>query len=338
MRDLTSVQLALEMAPGINLGNTLEAIPTETSWGQPPTTQATMDGFRAAGFRTVRIPVAWSQYADANDTIDAAWMARVRQVVDEARHAGLYAIVNIHWDGGWMNHPTYAQQAAINARLARFWTQIATEFRDDDDHLLFAGSNEVAVEGVYSAPTAENLAVQDSFNQTFVDTVRATGGNNRLRHLVVQGYATNIAWTVAGNHLPHDTASHRLFMELHYYDPYDFTINANSAIWQWGRRATDPAATETWADEPWVDQQFQSLKTAYADQGVAVLIGEYGAYPKAAYPEMASFLDDWTTFVTGSIHRHGLVPVWWDTGALIDRTTGAVKDATTVGLIMAAGR
>lgn len=152
MRSLTSVQLSKEMSPGINLGNTLEAIPTETSWNPTLTTQATLDGFKAAGFKTVRIPVAWSQYADANHNISATWLARVKQVVDFARNAGLYVVINIHWDGGWMNHPSYDQQAAINAKLAKFWTQIATTFQDYDDHLLFAGSNEVGMDAPIVRP------------------------------------------------------------------------------------------------------------------------------------------------------------------------------------------
>jgi len=338
MRDLTSVQLSTLMVPGINLGNTLEAIPSETSWGQPLTTQTTMDGYKAAGFKSVRIPVAWSQYADANYNISPTWMARVKQVVDYAHKAGLYAMINIHWDGGWMNHPTYDQQAAINAKLAKFWTQIATTFRDYDDTLLFAGSNEVGMDGTWGAPTAEWAAVQNSFNQTFVDTVRATGGNNAKRHLVVQGYFTNIDITTVSNTVPTDTVANRLFMEVHYYDPYDFTLNGSSNIWQWGAGATDPNAVETWANEPWVDSEFQKMKTHFVDQGVAVIIGEYGAYLKSQYPGMGTYRSAWTQYVTHSIFQHGLVPMWWDTGELIDRTTGAQKVPTLISTIVNAAK
>ncbi len=334
MRDLTSMQLSTMMSPGINLGNTLEAIPSETAWGEPLTTQTIMDAYKAAGFKTVRIPVAWSQYADASFTISASWMARVTQVVQMAHKAGLIAIVNIHWDGGWMNHPTYDQQAAINSRLTKFWTQIANNFKDYDDTLLFAGSNEVGQDNTYGPPTAEYAAVQNSFNQTFVDAVRATGGNNATRHLVVQGYFTNIDHTVATNTVPTDTVANRLFMEVHYYDPYDFTLNADSAIWQWGATATDPAATETWANEPWADTEFQKMKTRFGDQGVPVLVGEYGAYAKAKYPGMDAYAKKWVAYVTHSMVQHGLVPVYWDTGGLFDRSTGAQKDPETISLIV----
>jgi len=323
MRQLTSVQLSKEMSPGINLGNTLEAIPAETSWGNPRTTQKTMDGYKAAGYKSVRIPVAWSQYADADNNISPAWMARVTEVVGFARQAGLYVVINVHWDGGWMNHPTYDKQAAIATKLAKFWTQIANHFKDHDDHLLFAGTNEVGMEGTWQGPTPEYAAVQNSFNQTFVNTVRATGGNNAKRHLVVQGYLTNIGYTIATNTLPTDPTPDRLFMEVHYYDPYNFTLNPDSAVWQWGANATDASAGETWANEAWADEQFRKMKTHYVDKGVAVIVGEYGAYLKSKHPGIAPFRKDWIRHVTKSMASNGLVPMYWDTGGLIDRATGA---------------
>lgn len=338
MRNVTSVQLSREMSPGINLGNTLEAIPAETSWGNPLTTQATMNGYKAAGFKSVRIPVAWSQYADANNNISPTWMARVTEVVDYARNAGLYAIINIHWDGGWMNQPTYQQQAAINTKLAAFWTQIANNFKNHDDYVLFAGTNEVGMDGTWQGPTPEYAEVQNSFNQTFVNTVRATGGNNTARHLVVQGYFTNIGYTVDHAVMPSDATPNRLFMEVHYYDPFNFTLNENSTIWQWGSIATDPSATETWANEPWADQQFQRMKARFIDQGVAVILGEYGAYPKSPYPQMRTYTNYWTQYITRSIFQHGLVPMWWDTGSLFDRASGAQRDPELISVIVNAAQ
>jgi endoglucanase len=325
MRNITSLQMSAQMVPGINLGNTLEAIPSETAWGNPVPTQELMNAYKAAGFNSVRIPVAWSQYADANNNISATWMAHVKQVVDYARNAGLYVVINIHWDGGWMDHPTFDQQAAINAKITKFWTQIATAFKNYDDHLLFAGTNEVGMANTWGTPQAEWVSVQNSFNQAFVNAVRATGGNNAKRHLVVQAYQTNIDIGVASNTLPADTVASRLFFEVHYYDPFDFTINGNSSIWQWGSIATDPSATETWANESYVDAQMQKMKAKFIDQGVPVILGEYGAYAKPAYPGMQPFVDYWAQVVTHSAKQHGLVPMWWDTGALIDRTTGAQK-------------
>ena len=331
-------ELTTQMTPGINLGNTMEALPNETAWGNPVPSQALMDGYRAAGFRSIRIPLAWRPYEDAQHQIDAKWMAHVREVVDQARRAGLYVMINTHWDGGWMNHPTYDHQAAIQAQLAAWWSQIATAFKDDDEHLLFAGSNEVGVENSVAPPTPEQAAVQNAFNQTFVDTVRATGGRNATRHLVVQSFSTNIGHAIQFSTIPRDPVPGRLLMEVHYYDPYNFTINDKSAVWQWGRRATDRAASDPWADEPWVDKQFGSMKTHYVDHGVGVIVGEYGAYAKPGFPGSAPYIRDWARYVSDAIRRNGLVPMWWDTGALIDRRTGAQKDPELIQAIVGASR
>ncbi len=332
-----AMTFAATMAPGWNLGNSLEAIgsaakPTatsqETAWGNARVTQAMLTAVAAAGFRSVRIPVAWNQYADADDTIGAAWMARVVEVVGYARNAGLKVVINVHWDGGWQQ-PTYAAQAMANARLAKFWTQIATTFRDQDDTLLFAGTNEVMVTDVYSAPTPENCAVQNGFNQKFVDTVRATGGRNATRFLVVQAYNTNIDHAVSCNAtMPRDPATGRMMMEVHYYDPYDFALNEKSDIWQWGATATDPARTQAWANEAYTDAQFQKMKVAFVDKGVPVLLGEYSAIAKTEYDPAGTYRTRWDRYITASAVKHGMVPMYWDNGVTANHGSGLFDRAT----------
>lgn len=343
MRDIDSVAFTQRMGAGWNLGNSMEAIGGETAWGNPPVTLAMLQAVKAAGFGTVRMPLAWKQYADASDTIGRAWMERVVQVVGWAQQAGLVVMINVHWDGGWLQ-PTYAQQAAANTRLARYWTQIATRFRDHDDTLLFAGTNEVMKEGDYGTPTAEYAAVQNGFNQVFVDTVRATGGNNRVRHLVVQGFNTNIDHTVAFAVLPRDSASRRLMMEVHYYDPYNFALNDQSGIWQWGAGATDPAATDTWGNEAYADAQFAKMKASFVDRGVGVILGEFGAI---ARPQAGAetFRLAWNRHIARSAWTHGLVPVYWDNGVnavggfgLFDRRSGAPTQPALIRAIVDAVR
>ena len=328
MRELMSVEMSKQMSPGWNLGNTLEALPDETSWGNPRATQELMSAVKAAGFKSVRIPVSWAAHADSDDNISRQWMARVTEVVNYARNAGLYVVLNEHWDGGWQQ-PTAAKQAEVNARLAKLWTQIAQNFKNYDDHLLFAGTNEVGIKGEYGPPTAENAAVQNSFNQTFVNAVRATGGNNAKRVLVVQGYNTNIDATVANAVVPTDTAANRLMMEVHDYDPYNFTLNEKSPIWQWGAIATDPKATETWANEAYIDAQFQKMKTTFIDKGVGVILGEYSAMMKAEYPGQERYRAYWDLYVTKSAYQHGLVPFYWDSGATGNHAAGLFNRKTT---------
>jgi endoglucanase len=330
MRSMTSLQLSQLMSPGTNLGNSLEAIGGETNWGNAQITQSMMNAIKAAGFKSVRIPVSWKQYADSNDNIRADWMARVTEVVNYARNAGLYAIINIHWDGGWMNNPTYANQAAINARITKFWTQIANNFRNYDDTLLFAGTNEVMKDGDYSTPTVEYYTVQNSFNQTFVNAVRATGGNNAVRHLVVQGFNTNIDHTYNFFTVPTDSAANRLMVEVHYYDPYNFTLNTSSdTIWQWGSIATSAANTETWANEGYADAQFGKMKSRFVDGlGMPVLLGEYSAVSRLNVDSAQKYRSYWDQYITRAAFTRGAVPVYWDAGYTGDHSSGLFNRST----------
>ena len=317
------------MGIGWNAGNSLDAIGGETAWGNPLITQQLINSVKAAGFKTIRLPVAWSKFSDeSNFIIQAAWMDRVEQVVNYALNADMYVVMNIHWDNGWMQ-PTYAQQAYVNNRLNIMWTQIANRFKNYDNRLLFAGTNEVMVDGDYGTPTVEYYTVQNSFNQTFVNTVRATGGNNANRFLVVQGFNTNIDHTVNFAKVPTDTARNRLLMEVHYYDPYNFTLNTNSNITQWGKNATNPGAVETWANEAWADSQFQKMKTSFVDKGIGVILGEYGVVSRTNIGDHEGYRVYWNEYITKSAYTHGMVPVYWDNGyggnggmALFDRASG----------------
>jgi len=329
MRSLTSLQLSPSLMPGWNLGNSLEATGGETNWGNPVVTQAMLNTVKAAGFNSVRIPLSWKQYADSNDNIRADWMARVTEVVNYARNAGLYAIINIHWDGGWMQ-PTFAQQATANARITKFWTQIANNFKNYDDTLLFAGTNEVMVDGDYGTPTYEYYTVQNGFNQAFVDAVRATGGNNAVRHLVVQGFNTNIDHTYNFFTVPNDSIASRLMVEVHYYDPYNFTLNTgNDTIWQWGNIATSAPNTETWANESYVDAQFNKMKQRFIDGlGMPVLMGEYAAVARLNVDSSQRYRTYWDQYITASARQRGIVPVYWDNGYLGDHNMGLFNRST----------
>lgn len=330
MRELTSMQFSSLMSPGWNLGNALEAIDSkhpyvwgstvfqETAWGNPPATRQLFDAVKLAGFRSVRIPVSWKVYADAQDNISPQWMQRVAQVVDDARAAGLIVMINLHWDGGWMQ-PTYAAQNMAQARMRKFWQQIATRFRDYGDTLLFAGTNEVMVDGDYGAPTSEYCAVQNSYNQTFIDTVRATGGNNTWRHLVVQGFNTNIDYTLKCNAtLPHDSTAQRMMMEVHDYDPFDFAQDEKSGVWRWGS-AANPTG---WANEAYTDGQFEKLRKAFIARGIPVLLGEYSAIQRSEFDPSGSQRKYWDSYMTRAAHSRGIVPMYWDNGYTTNHQSG----------------
>jgi hypothetical protein len=202
---------------GFNLGNSLEAI-----WGYSYPSQAVFTSAANAGFNAVRIPCAWASNADASGTIDPTYMAKVKQTVDYAIGAGMYAVVNVHWDGGWFDSNIGTSlDPTLDAKYRKIWSQIATAFAGYDNHLLFAAANEPSID----SPTKMNTLM--SYYKSFVDTVRAAGGNNTNRWLMlpIQGDAS---WISA---LPTDPTPGRLGVEFHNYTPSLFTIIHTDQSW-----------------------------------------------------------------------------------------------------------
>jgi endoglucanase len=335
-----ATDVASQIGTGWNIGNTLEATGGETAWGNPLITQQLLDSVKAAGFNAVRIPCAWDGHANQSTlVIDPAWLARVKQVVDYAIGNGMYVILNEHWDGGWLeDHPTSAFQTSVNAKQQTYWTQIANTFKSYDQHLLFAGTNEVHAD--FGTPSSENITVQQSYNQTFVNAVRATGGNNASRTLVVQTYNTNMQHGLNFFTPPTDSASNRLIVETHYYDPYDFTLNPNGPCLFWG--APFPTQSNcTWAYESYVTDLFSQVRAKWVDHGIPVIIGEYGV---ATRPNLS--LDArqyWLQTINQTAAANGIKTFYWDNGvlpsqnngfALVNRQTGAITDQGALDAIM----
>lgn len=344
---LTALEATRLMGNGINLGNTLEAcdnnvgiktntpLSYETHWGQPKTTQAMIDGMKAAGFDTIRIPVAWMTNAthlyEGDYTIDADYMDRVEEVVRYARKAGMYVIVNDHWDGGW--YGMFGSENAETRALAMeaykgMWQQIAERFRDYSDYLIFESANEelggrfdensplYCSDSVVTYLTDdERYALTNEINQTFVDVVRATGGNNATRFLLIAGYGTNIDQTCDDRfQMPKDTADSKLMVSVHYYDPWSYCGASSAAsATKWG----------TVSDYEYMDQQLAKM-TKFTEAGYGVVIGEYGALPCSdglkdntlAYH--TAFLDACT--------KYDLTNCLWDCSGLYKRVSQTFAD------------
>lgn len=344
---LTALEATRLMGNGINLGNTLEAcdnnvgiktntpLSYETHWGQPKTTQAMIDGMKAAGFDTIRIPVAWMTNAthlyEGDYTIDADYMDRVEEVVRYARKAGMYVIINDHWDGGW--YGMFGSESAETRALAMeaykgMWQQIAERFRDYSDYLIFESANEELGtrfdenSPLYCSDSVvtylnddERYALTNEINQTFVDVVRATGGNNATRFLLIAGYGTNIDQTCDDRfQMPKDTAVSKLMVSVHYYDPWSY-CGASSAVsaTKWGKVS----------DYEYMDQQLAKM-TKFTEAGYGVVIGEYGALPCSdglkdntlAYH--TAFLDACT--------KYNLTNCLWDCSGLYKRVSQTFAD------------
>ena len=374
-----ALEIAPKMYPGWNLGNTLEGggtdnvytnnggLGAEKAWQGTTTTQAIIDFVAAQGFKSVRIPASWvmGHIIDADElTIDPVWMARVKEIVDYCINDGLYVLLNDHWDGGWIQG-TFKQDiseptvAANCEKMKKLWTQIAEAFKDYDEHLLFAGLNEPEAE------KEEQIKVLMTYEQAFIDAVRATGGNNASRTLVVQGPNTSIELSSQYVDMSkfEDTASKALMIEVHYYSPPQFTgvwegPNGDEPFYFWGAANHVPSGTYkkyncTWGEEAYVREQFQMMKEAFVDKGYPVILGEYGA--------------NWREFSNNSIQKkhdaslwlfhktineeaikRGIIPYVWDinnpnrygTGGImciIDRSKPAVFDTNSLdGIISGA--
>ena len=337
----TAVEIASHLGIGWNLGNSLECPGGETEWNNPKVKPKIIRAVKNAGFQTIRIPCAWDSHADPETMIiDPKWMNRVQEVVDMALDNDLFVILNSHWDGGWLEeHPFYKYQEAVNTKQAAYWTQIANHFKAYDERLLFAGTNEVHAD--YNAPTTENETVLESYQQTFIDAVRETGGNNATRTLIVQTYNTNIRHGIDYYTIPQDTVPGRLMVEVHHYDPYQFTIMNPSDFPYWS--ADDrPEGAETWSTASDIRKLFSDLKAKWPDQGVPVIMGEYGAVSRAELRDQRQIQSrlDWLRFNTSLAINSGVIPVYWDNGAkkngfaLFDRKTGKTIDPQALKAII----
>ena len=358
-----AIEIAPKMYPGWNLGNTLEGGGTDNVY--TTTTQEIIDFVAAQGFKSVRIPAAWvmGHIVDGEEgmTIDAVWMARVKEIVDYCVKDGLYVVLNDHWDGGWIQGTfkkdiTEPTVQANCEKMKRLWTQIAEAFKDYDEHLLFAGLNEPEAE------TVAQIGALMTYEQAFIDAVRATGGNNASRTLVVQGPNTSIELSSKYVDMSkfEDTASKALMIEVHYYSPPQFTgvwegPNGDEPFYFWGAANHVPSGNYmkyncTWGEEAYVREQMQMMKEAFVDKGYPVILGEYGA--------------NWREFSNSSIQKkhdasirlfhktineeavkRGIIPYVWDinnpnrygTGGImciIDRSKPTVFDQNSLDGIM----
>ena len=350
-----AVALASMIKAGYNIGNTLEAIGGETNWGNPAITLQQVQLIKQSGFTAVRLPTAWDQYANqTTGKISDVWLARVKQVVQYCVDNGLYVIVNIHWDGGWLdNNLTSRAQAAVNAKQKAYWEQIATTLRDFDEHLIFASANEPPVDD------ATKMSILLSYHQTFINAVRSTGGRNAYRTLVVQGPATDIDRTDSlMTTMPTDTVARRMMAEVHYYTPYQFTLMDVDQSWgnqfyYWGagyHSSTDVAHNATWGEEADLNALYAKMKVKFVDKGIPVVIGEFAAMRRSTTlsgADLQLHLNSrayFHNYASRQAVANGMMPFYWDNGvtgnngfALYNRQTNTVVDQQTIDALVRGG-
>ena len=342
----TAKEVQANMGMGFNIGNSMEVPNDPTNWGNPYPTQDLLDSVKAAGFNTVRIPCAWDSHAPGG-VITETWLDSVKTVVDYAMRAGLYTILNIHHEGegGWFqSNIGTSVDNGIDTKMKNYWTQIANKFKNYNERLIFAGANEPGPN--VNTWTAEHVSTLMHYYQTFIDAVRATGGNNETRTLIIQGLNTDIDKSVTNapvTTFPKDKVEGRLMFEVHYYDPYQYTLMTGEQDWGASEpiqpqyyygdytKASEPkrnAGYNAWAGS--VDtkigsiihpqEQFAKMKKNYVDKGYPVIVGEFGANVRS--PELnGSDLNlhkqgrvQWHKDVVSAAKQYGLTPILWDMG------------------------
>jgi endoglucanase len=328
-----AVELASKIKIGWNLGNSLEAIGGETAWGNPMATQAFINLVKQSGFNAIRIPCAWNAGHLSNPEkaeINTQWLARVKEVVMYCTNNDMYAIINIHWDGGWLeNNCNPSKQDDNNAKQKAFWQQIATHFRDFDEHLLFAGANEPNVDD------ATQMAVLNSYSQTFIDAVRSTGGKNAYRTLIIQGPSTDIAKTNSLMIMPTDKTPNRLMVEVHYYTPWNFCGMTKDETWgkmfyYWGKQnhvSTEPDRNASYGEETDVDKNFRLMKTKFVDNGIPVVLGEFSATRRTeltgtSLEKHLASRAYFNKYIVKQAKANGLIPFYWDNGGIDNHACG----------------
>ena len=336
------------MGLGWNLGNTMEVPSDPTAWGNIVPTAEIINGVKAAGFTTIRIPCAWDSHA-SNGTIDASWLATVKSVVDMAIANDMYVLLNSHWDNGWLEDEVFsgthldrnAQSTTTDSSVVRqkqenYWKQIADYFKDYDEHLIFASANEPGVNDPWlSSGQLEfdnnRMIILKRLHEACLRAVRASGGNNATRTVIVQMPRTEIdMYQMLANNYPEDPAGKGYTMaEAHFY-PYQFSLMTadeswGKTFWYWEDETTGAAdrtcSGSTLGSKQSIDKQFQKLQLAFADEGIPVVIGEMGANKRYSLVGTAGFdlnthlkaIAAWYGYTVASAKSHGIVPVIWDT-------------------------
>lgn len=336
--DSSAQEIVLDMEKGINLGNTFESCGSwikssggvksfETAWGSPVITEEVIALYAESGFKTLRVPVAWSNMISSDYTISPSYLERVKQVVSWACSRGMYVIINEHWDSGWINTEFVANKDEAMKKYKRIWTQVSETFRDFGVQVIFESQNEEL--GAFKKTDGSDLWNQwsrgdvagkkaaydlaNEINQEFVKLVRSSGGNNSKRLLLISGIQTNIDHTCDPMfRMPEDPAK-KCAVSVHYYDPPSFAILEEHA--SWGN------ATPSWGsdyDLKYLKSNVQKMNENFVQKGIPVIIGEYGCPRKN---KEAASVQKYLTSVASEFYKNDMCPVLWDI-----QTTGSGKD------------
>ena len=338
MLEMSSQQLVTNIRIGWNLGNSLEScisdldgdatpdiIPTdgetpdETFWGNPIVSEQLFRALTDSGINAVRLPITWRGHIDEDGNIDETWLNRVQQVVDFAYNCGMYVIITVYHDGAadkdfgaWIRSADDDYDGTF-ARYKTLWTQISDRFRTYNERLLFESMNEVEFPYI---DKDRAYALLNDLNQTFLDTVRSTGGNNTWRHLVIAGYAADVTKTCDPRfHMPDDPVG-KSILSLHYYNPLTFCKYGIQNYWGIA------------SQQEWMTTQINEIQTTFVNNGIPVIISEYGT--KGSDKASRVFFCEMLT----KLCRDRYISTFlWDDGSEFDRTTYTWRDPELISAL-----
>lgn len=363
----SAMEISQMMGIGWNVGNSLEvpvnSLNAETAWGNARIRQSLIDAVKEAGFNTVRIPVSWFVHATTGNTISPDWIERVKEVVDYCIADDLFVVVNCHYDNNWLQTKGFTDLsesniATVEQRQYDIWKQIANAFKDYDEHLLFAGTNEPGMNSGVNI-NKERQAALNRYLQAFVNAVRETGGNNLWRTLIVQSWGAEISPALNySTTMPSDPTPGRMMFEVHCYDPTLFGLFDNDQSWgklyyYWGQGnhfAQSSRNTPATQEEQYIEDLMESLYQRFVKQGIPLVVGEYGAnwrdlssLTNESQDMHEQSLASYYYCMTNAMLKRGIVPVVWDNGsskrptfALFNRAHSVVSNSFSLGGIMKA--
>ena len=344
---LCAHDLVDNMGMGWNLGNSFDAasdgfknegVSSETSWGNPKTTQALINAVANKGFKSIRIPISWHNHLiDYQYTIDPNWTTRVKEVVDWAIAKGLYVVINVHHDNsansnvnyGEGYYPNKASQTESTKFLLNVWSQIALAFNNGyDEHLIFEALNEPRLRGSnyewwYNAGNSEceeANTVLNYYNKVILDTIRGSGGNNLKRFIMFTSQAASYGAVTGSNFVipddtkyNSDTSLRRILISVHLYSPYSFAMDATSGV-----TSCDSSCKSE------LDGYFYNLYMNFVLQGYRVVIGEMGCINR----NNLSARVDWAKYFVTNARNRGLASMVWD-----NQYWGTGSQGETFGLL-----
>lgn len=306
IRDISSWELVKEMSIGWNLGNTMDAVgstglASETAW-QPVTTNEGMATLlKDTGFNVMRVPVSWGDHMDDEYKVDEEWMARVHEIVDYGINNGLFVILNTHHEEWYF--PTAENKDEDIAQLTALWSQIAEEFKGYDEHLIFEGLNEPRCRNTameWTGGDADSRAIVAEYAKAFYETVRASGGNNEKRHLMLTGYAASSnrncleqVW------LPEN--DDKVIVSVHAYLPYSLALDTKGTD-KWDANNTSE-----------IDNFFFNLDELFIQKQIPVIIGEFGTVNKDNLEDRIACAE----YYVGKGAEYGIPMIWWDNNAIV---------------------